>query len=193
MTDTKGLALREANGAAGNTNAMKFKSPDDRQRLQNQYVEHVESGLSDECFPECDLQTLRRYLRDFPDDFDIDLIEVARRKRQLFWERAGRDGTMGQIDGFNAASWKFNMGNRFGWTEKREDTLKVKRDSAADLAKRVFDEEDDEAETSADEAGQYPEDSMAPEPEGVSAADAAEAVSEDHLVLAPNAARAGQR
>lgn len=118
---------------------MKFKTPEERQALCQAYIEHVESGLSDECFPECDPQTLRRYIADFPVDFDTDAMEVACRRRQLFWEKAGRDGTMGKITGFNASSWRFNMGNRFGWHEKREDTLKVPTDPIQDLTNKLFD------------------------------------------------------
>lgn len=39
-----------------------------------------------------------------------------------FWETAGIDGMMGRIQNFNAASWIFNMKNRFGWRDKRELT-----------------------------------------------------------------------
>jgi len=136
----------------GNHNAQKFPIPESRQQLCSDYIVHVESGLSDECFPECDPATLKSYIANFPVDFDTDRIEVARRKRQLFWESAGRDGTMGRIKEFNALSWKFNMGNRFDWKEKGEDTVKVHKDGTADLASAllgevVSSENDDEAAT----------------------------------------------
>lgn len=63
---------------AENNFAMKFKAPEERAVLCVKYIEHVESGLSDECFP----QTLRKYIEKFPEDFDTDRIEVAKRKRQ---------------------------------------------------------------------------------------------------------------
>lgn len=135
----------------GNQNALKFDTPEKRKQLLDNYVAHVESGLSDECFPDCDPTTFKKYVEQFPFEFDTDRIQIAKRKRQLFWESAGLNGTMGRIEGFNASSWKFNMGNRFGWSEKREDTVKVKKDSAADLAKRVLDEDDEEEDTSIDE------------------------------------------
>lgn len=83
-------------------------------------------------------QTLRRYLEEFPVDFDTNAIDQAQRKRQLFWEKAGRDGTMGKIKGFNARSWQFNMGNRFCWKEKREETVKVTKDAAEELAEKMM-------------------------------------------------------
>lgn len=119
---------------------MKFPTPEGRKKLCADYIAHVESGLSDECFPDCDPQTLRRYIADYPDDFDTDAIEAANRKRQLFWEKAGRDGTMGGIKGFNALSWKFNMQNRFSWKEKREDEHTLKQDGAAALAEVLMQE-----------------------------------------------------
>ena len=39
---------------------------------------------------------------------------------QLFWEKAGIDGMMGEITGFNATTWIFNMKNRHGWRDKVE-------------------------------------------------------------------------
>jgi uncharacterized protein (DUF2249 family) len=135
--------------APENAYAMKFKTPEERQDLCDSYIEHVESGLSDECFPDCDPQTLRRYLGDFPDDFDTDAMEKAKRKRQLYWEKAGRDGMMGHIDGFNANSWKFNMQNRFSWKEKREETV-VPKDAAADLMNKMFDKATGQVDTAAD-------------------------------------------
>jgi hypothetical protein len=126
----------------GNTNGMKFKTPEDRKAHQEAYIAHVESGLSDECFPECDPQTLRKYVAEFPIDFDTEMIGQAQRNRRLFWEKAGTDGTMGKIEGFNASSWKFNMANRFGWAEKREDKVTLPKDGATGraglLRRRLF-------------------------------------------------------
>jgi hypothetical protein len=117
---------------AGSSHASKSPTPESREKLCNDYITHIESGLSDECFPECGLQTLKKYVADYPDDFDTDLIERSKRKRRLFRERMGRDGALGEIQGYNAKSWSFNIQNRFGWREKREDHLKVQRDPAAD-------------------------------------------------------------
>ena len=36
----------------------------------------------------------------------------------LFWEDLGLRGVQGQVKGFNATSWMFNMKNRFNWSEK---------------------------------------------------------------------------
>lgn len=139
----------------GNSNAMKFPTPDDRQALCKAYIDHVESGLSDECFPECDPQTLRQYVADFPVDFDTNAMERASRNRQLFWEKTGRDGTVGKIKGFNSRSWQFNMANRFDWRVKSDNTLKFPKDGAQDLADKFLSdvaESPKPADTAADAA-----------------------------------------
>jgi hypothetical protein len=35
------------------------------------------------------------------------------RRQMLAWEKIGLEGTMGEIKGFNATSWSFNMKNQF--------------------------------------------------------------------------------
>lgn len=78
------------------------------------------------------------------------------------------------------AGVKFSLSNNFdGWTEKREDTLKVQKDSAALLASRVFDDEEGEEETSEDEAPQDSSDTLASKPEGLPAAKQPEGVQEN--------------
>ncbi len=101
--------------------AMKFKTPASRRKLCKDYIKHIESGLSDECFPECDPQTLKKYVELYPKDFDTDLMIKSRRMRRLFWEEMGLRGSNGKIKGFNAKSWEFNMKNRFKeWRDKHE-------------------------------------------------------------------------
>jgi len=38
----------------------------------------------------------------------------------LWWERRGMEGMMGEIPGFNATTWIFNMKNRHGWADKTD-------------------------------------------------------------------------
>jgi hypothetical protein len=46
----------------------------------------------------------------------------AMRRQMLVWEKIGLEGTMGEIKGFNATSWSFNMKNRFprDWRDKQD-------------------------------------------------------------------------
>lgn len=129
----------------GNDFAAKFKTPEERKQLCSEYIAHVESGLSDECFPACDPVTLKKYIQLYPVDFDTDAMIRAKRKRQLFWEEVGRDGTVGKIKGFNSKSWQFNMQNRFGWKEKREEDVNLKNDRAKELMQRLYDEAGEES------------------------------------------------
>lgn len=154
-----------------NANAMKFPEPQERRKLCQAYIAHVESGLSDECFPDCDPQTLRRYVADFPIDFDTAAMDRAQRNRQLFWEKAGKDGMMGEIEGFNATFWKFNMQNRFGWKDKREETV-VPKDAAAELMGKMFDKATAQADTAAD----VPPGSIDPKPAASNAGTGSETV-----------------
>lgn len=41
---------------------------------------------------------------------------------QAWWETKGLSAASGQLPGFNAAIWIFNMKNRFGWRDKQEIT-----------------------------------------------------------------------
>jgi len=110
----------------GNDYNMKFKTPKERIKLCNAWCEHLMNGYSKESFPLCDPVTFRRYVKDFPKDFDTAKIQQTERMSRMFWEGMGIDGTRGKIDGFNSTSWKFNMVNRFGWKEKTDLTTKDK-------------------------------------------------------------------
>ncbi|MGE0536655.1 MAG: hypothetical protein AB7O68_16915 [Pirellulales bacterium] len=122
----------------GTKNGEKFKTPEQRQTLFDAYCEHVRKGYSDQSFPECDVRTLEYYVIRYASALQADLIERARRERQLFWEKLGTAGTGGKVRGFNALSWKFNMQNRFDWREKKDERVTVERDGAADLAEALL-------------------------------------------------------
>lgn len=126
---------RTEGGQPDNNNAMKYKTPEERQALCKAYCDHISKGLSDTCFPECDMETFKDYRNKFAVDFDSDAITTAQRKRQLFWETIGINGTLGiphnyktktgiekESKQFNAMSWKYNMSNRFGWKERQDMT-----------------------------------------------------------------------
>lgn len=104
----------------GNNNRMLWKTPEERVAACKRVCDHLASGLSKDCFPDADWQTINVYMRKYPVEFDANLIEDATRRGRLFWEQVGIDGTLGAIDGFNANSWKFNMQNRHGWGERQQ-------------------------------------------------------------------------
>lgn len=82
------------------------------------------------------------------DDF-ADAKKRAFLECQLFWERLGIDGVRGKYEGFSAATWIFNMKNRFQWRDRQDIEVSEKpplklaynlewdSDAAADIAKRA--------------------------------------------------------
>src|SRR5690606_25307110 len=75
-------------------------------------IEHLEQGYSRGNFPECDWDTVERYVAKYPNEFPPQRIAQAIRTGRLFWESMGRSGAAGKIDNFSATAWIFNMKNR---------------------------------------------------------------------------------
>ena len=42
---------------------------------------------------------------------------------QMFWEKMGRSGAAGKLQGFQTGAWVFNMKNRFRWKDRQEITM----------------------------------------------------------------------
>ena len=101
--------------------AVKWPTPEARKAACDSFCEHIRSGYSKDSWPEADDETVKRYMRDFPEDFDQEKIKRAERESRLFWEKIGVSGTIGKLKGFNAKSWEFNMQNRLGWSNKTEN------------------------------------------------------------------------
>lgn len=49
-----------------------------------------------------------------------DAVKEGQRRCLVFWEKIGMKGMVGQIPGFNATTWIFNMKNRHNWVDKKE-------------------------------------------------------------------------
>lgn len=105
----------------GNQYNKKWKTKAERQAAFQQVYDHLASGLSKACFPYADWDTVEAYCKEFPEDFPPQKLQEAMRLQQYEWEKLGLDGAKGKIDGFNAASWVFNMKNRFKWRDKPEE------------------------------------------------------------------------
>ena len=97
---------------------LKFGTPEKRKAMWKALIEHVSGGLSFTTFPMCDHLTCLTYAERFPEDCPIEELDEAKRLCLAWWEKLGRDGAMGAIEGFNATSWIFNMKNRAGWADK---------------------------------------------------------------------------
>lgn len=68
----------------------------------------------------CGWTTFHRW-QDAHEEFR-DAVKEAERFSQAWWERKGRVATFGEVPGFNATSFIFNMKNRFpdDWRDKQE-------------------------------------------------------------------------
>lgn len=100
--------------------AIKWKTPEDRRAACEAFCEHLRAGFSWASFPDADEDTVKRYIRDFPEDFCPEKVQQAERQSRHFWEKIGIAGTTGKLKGFNAKSWEFNMQNRLGWSTKAD-------------------------------------------------------------------------
>ena len=98
---------------SNNTGNGEFQTAAQKKKLLADYIEHCKQGLTDGCFPPCDIQTFNEIATLNPDIFPVRAIERARRERQLFWEKIGITGALGKIRGFNAASWKEGVRGQF--------------------------------------------------------------------------------
>ena len=90
-------------------------------------IEHMEKGLSFESFAGV-LRTGKEQIYNWlksEEDF-ANAKKVGDMLCMLFWEKLGIAGTIGdkKIKSFNTGTWIFNMKNRFGWSEKKETTIK---------------------------------------------------------------------
>jgi hypothetical protein len=90
-------------------------------------VEHMKQGYSFESFgasPVCvDKVTLYRWVEKHAE------FSNAKKRAETeclkFWEKIGIAGALGKIQGFNAASFIFNMKNRFFWRDRLEPTTTI--------------------------------------------------------------------
>lgn len=115
----------------GNNYNKKWKTKEERQAAFQAVYEHLASGLSKGSFPLADWDTVEAYMKEFPEDFPPEKVSEAMRHQKLVWERLGMNGAMGEVDGFNATAWIFNMKNRFPaeWRDKQVNEHVGKDDS----------------------------------------------------------------
>src|ERR1700742_1471459 len=91
----------------------------ERRRLFVNLCAHVAQGLSLESFSEISDQTIYRFLRDYPEEFNREELEIAKKKGREWWENIGKAQASGVCLG-NSRTWFYNMANRYGWREKLE-------------------------------------------------------------------------
>ena len=105
----------------GNNYNKKWKTKEERVEACKRFCEHLKKGYSWKHYPEADDNTIRAYMKEFPEDFIPDLIRSAEAEGLLLLEAAGISGALGQKK-IDTKAWQFIMMNRAGWSlSKKED------------------------------------------------------------------------
>lgn len=82
---TKKPAVDPATGKKFPPN-FRYRTPEARQALCKAWCDHLIKGFTRESFPKCDPQTFRKYAKEYPEDFDMEIIAEAERSQLLAWE-----------------------------------------------------------------------------------------------------------
>ena len=107
-------------------NAMINENITKKEKLVIAYCRHIKKGFSENSFPGAASQDVEK----IAGELDLSgygkanykaMIETAKRKGQLFWEKIGLQGIFGEINKFNGSAWMFAMKNRFGWMGMRTE------------------------------------------------------------------------
>lgn len=108
-------------GVANNRNAEKFPTATGRSKVFKLYCEHIAAGYTSKLFNGgCTERTVVKMLKDYPAEFDLEELELARATGGLMWEQMGKLGIMGKMKGFNSSGWWRVMQNKLGWKDRME-------------------------------------------------------------------------
>lgn len=106
----------------GNKFAEKFKTPEARQKAFKAFCKHLGNGYSAKSFHDpCVENTILQMINDYPDEFEKELLSMAKAKSCFVWEQMGKAGTLGKLKGFNASSWIWTTKNKLNWKDKTEN------------------------------------------------------------------------
>ncbi len=104
-----------------NTNASKFNTPTQRQEVFKLFCAHMAAGYSAKTFHKpCVENTVYKLIRDYPQEFDDEILQMAKAEGCFVWESMGKVGAMGKLPNFNQSAWWRNMQNKLGWKDKVE-------------------------------------------------------------------------
>ena len=97
----------------------------ERRRVFVNLVRHLKAGYSLDCFSELSENSIREFLKTYPEEFVWEEVEQALRDGKSGWENLGRRQADGTCLG-NSRSWYYNMVNRYKWRERVEVDAEVK-------------------------------------------------------------------
>jgi len=98
---------------------------DERRKIFKELLQHVREGKSLSCFSALSEDSIRKYLKEYHNEFVQEDLEVALREAQDLWETIGKDQSIGKCMG-NSRSWYYNMSNRYGWSERSKQEVDTK-------------------------------------------------------------------
>ena len=87
-------------------------------------IKHMADGLSFESFgavAKVHKDTLYEWLKVHPEF--VEAKAEAWAENLLFYEKVGRAGMTGKLDGFNVTAWIFSMKNRHGWRDRQPEEV----------------------------------------------------------------------
>lgn len=113
-----------AGAPKGNQNATKLKTPELKAEAYKQYCTWISLGHSKESwtldYPHLLLtsETMEKYIRNNPIDFDPIHKKCAEAKSLEHWESLGKQMMKGEIKGAQPAIFQMFMRNKFGWDKE---------------------------------------------------------------------------
>jgi hypothetical protein len=91
----------------------------ERRKIFKELCAHLAEGMSLESFSLLSANSIRAYLKSYPEEFIQEELDDSLRQGRDWWERIGKSQASGQCLG-NSRTWFYNMANRYGWREKIE-------------------------------------------------------------------------
>lgn len=91
----------------------------ERRRIFKELCTHIANGYSLDCFGPLGFDSIKKYLKVYPEEFVQEELDNAVREGKNYWETLGRRQSDGTCMG-NSRSWYYNMVNRFNWHEKAQ-------------------------------------------------------------------------
>lgn len=119
---------------AGNEYAKKLDTPEIRQEAYRQYCDHIARGQPKNAWffdhPHVTLtcETMEKYIRNYPEEFDADQKKIAEAKSLAHWFGVLADSAKGNNRYANPASLQMIMRNKFGWdrnNDRRDDNTEI--------------------------------------------------------------------
>ena len=96
----------------GNNYKMKWKTAKERKAACADLCQHLREGYDYSYYPPASRNTLDRYKKDFPEDFNTDMIDEAYREGILKLQKIGMAGMTGKIKNFGHQTYQFTMINK---------------------------------------------------------------------------------